>query len=70
MLFSGKIAITSYTCELIQNAKVGDTLENSRYLLQHSDFPEFSKAPPTFAFWLSLRAIAIFMAIFPLNAIF
>ena len=32
MLFSGKIAITSYTRQLIQNAKVGDTLENSGYL--------------------------------------
>ena len=45
MLFSGKIAITSYTCQLIQNAKVGDTLENSGYLLQHghSDFQNWRR---------------------------
>ena len=33
MLFSGKTAITTF--KLIQNAKVGDVLENSGYLLHH-----------------------------------
>ena len=32
-----------------------------------SKYPEFSKTPPTFAFWMSLRVV---MAIFPLNDIF
>ena len=33
MVFSGKTAIITF--KLIQNAKVGDVLENSGYLLQH-----------------------------------
>ena len=32
-----------------------------------SKYPEFSKTPPTFAFWMSLRVV---MAIFPRNDIF
>ena len=29
--------------------------------------PEFSKTPPAFAFWMSLKVV---MAVFPLNTIF
>ena len=32
-----------------------------------SKYPEFSKTPPAFAFWLSLKVV---MAVFPLNTIF
>ena len=32
-----------------------------------SKYPEFSKTPPTFAFWMSLKVV---MAVFPLNDIF
>merc|ERR1711949_97640 len=32
-----------------------------------SKYPEFSKTPPTFAFWMSLTVV---MAVFPLNDIF